>query len=332
MEDTTWLEISITVDGEMAEAVSEVLARYISNGVAIESTAVTANPDDSEGHAIGPLRVFGYLRVDETLEAKRRQIEEALWYMGRIRQLPPAEFRSVQETDWAEAWKQHYHPILIGKRLVIVPAWMENPRPERIEIRMDPGMAFGTGTHPTTQLCLEYLEEIPYHLPGMLRIEKQSVIDIGCGSGILSVAAIKLGFTKALGVDIDTDSVRVSRENALMNGVSQEFETGLGSVAEVLRGDFSLQQAPVVLANILAPVIVRLLDEDMGKLVQPGGVLILSGIIESQAEEVESALQRNGMYPIGKKQILDWVSILAARELPNPGINQNDPGVAAETR
>ncbi len=332
MEDTTWLEISITVDGEMAEAVSEVLARYISNGVAIESTAVTANPDDSEGHAIGPLRVFGYLRVDETLEAKRRQIEEALWYMSRIRPLPPAEFRSVQETDWAEAWKQHYHPILIGKRLVIVPAWMENPRPERIEIRMDPGMAFGTGTHPTTQLCLEYLEEIPANSPGLPPLEEQSMIDIGCGSGILSVAAIKLGFKKALGVDIDTDSVRVSRENAQMNGVSQEFETGLGSVAEVLRGGFSLQQAPVVVANILAPVIVRLLDEDMGKLVQPGGVLILSGIIESQAEEVESALRRNGMYPVGKKQILDWVSILAARELPNPGINQNDPGVAAETR
>jgi ribosomal protein L11 methyltransferase len=332
MENTAWLEISITVDGEMAEAVSEVLTRYIPNGVAIESTAVTANPDDSDGHAIGPLRVYGYLKMDETLEAKRRQIEEALWYLGRIRPLPPAEFRSVQETDWAEAWKQHYHPILIGKRLVIVPAWMVNPQPERIEIRMDPGMAFGTGTHPTTQLCLEYLEEIPQELPRLYPIEKQSVIDIGCGSGILSVAAIKLGFKKALGVDIDADSVRISRENALMNGVSQELETGFGSVAEILRGDFSLQQAPVVVANILAPVIVRLLDEDMGKLVQPDGVLILSGIIESQAEEVESALRRNAMYPVGKKQILDWVSILAARDLPSPRIDQTDPSATAETQ
>jgi ribosomal protein L11 methyltransferase len=331
MEDTTWLEISITVDGEMAEAVSEVLARYISNGVAIESTAVTANPDDTDGHAIGPLRVFGYLRVDETLEAKRRQIEEALWYMGRIRPLPPAVFRSVQEADWAEAWKQHYHPILIGKHLVIVPAWMENPRPERIEIRMDPGMAFGTGTHPTTQLCLEYLEEVIQPSPGMLRTENQSVIDIGCGSGILSVAAIKLGFTKALGVDIDTDSVRVSRENALLNSVSQEFETDLGSVAEVLRGDFSLQQAAVVVANILAPVIVKLLDEGLGRLVQPGGVLILSGIIESQAQEVETALQRNGLSLVGKKQILDWVSILATRSFPGSVSSQTGPDLVTET-
>ncbi len=171
MTTGAWLELSLTVDGEMAEAVSEVLARFIPNGVAIESTAVSANADNSEGHAIGPVRVYGFLRIDEVNEKgnppginrqheeTRAKIEEALWYLGQIRPLPPLQFRVVQEADWAEAWKQHYHPILIGKKLVIVPAWLPNPTPERAEIRMDPGMAFGTGTHPTTQLCLEFIEE-----------------------------------------------------------------------------------------------------------------------------------------------------------------------------
>jgi ribosomal protein L11 methyltransferase len=146
--------------------------------------------------------VAAYLPVDADLEDTRRKLEEALWYLGRIQPLPDPQFRSVQEADWAEAWKEHYHPITIGRRLIIVPAWLENPDPARIPIRMDPGMAFGTGTHPTTQLCLELVDEL-YDERRLTRGEKNmlssfalrpsSVIDIGCGSGILSVAAILLG-------------------------------------------------------------------------------------------------------------------------------------------
>jgi ribosomal protein L11 methyltransferase len=315
-----WIELSITVDGEMAEAVSEVLARFIPNGVAIESTAVSANADDSEGHAIGPLRVYGFLRIHDQdnendppglrhqHEATRQQIEEALWYLGRIRPLPPLQFRIVQEDDWAEAWKQHYHPIFIGKKLVIVPAWLPNPTPDRVEIRMDPGMAFGTGTHPTTQLCLEYVEEILK--PG------DPVIDIGCGSGILSVAALKLGASGALGVDIDPDSVRVSHENAILNDVKEHFEIGSGSVFEIRNGQYTFQNAPLVLANILAPVLIKLLDEGLGDLVIPGGSLVLSGIIAEQSPGVEEALAKNGMVLSGRKQIQDWVALLAKRASP----------------
>jgi ribosomal protein L11 methyltransferase len=317
MEETSWLEISMTVDGELAEAVSEVFARYIPNGVAIESTAVTANPDDSEGHAIGPLRVFGFLRNDGSLETIRQQIDEAIWYLSRIRPLPQLEYRILQEADWAEAWKQHYHPILIGERLIIVPAWLENPNPERIAIRIDPGMAFGTGTHPTTQLCLEILEEITQPSakispPGCPPLPNQSaVIDVGCGSGILSVAAVKLGFNKALGVDIDADSVRVSKENAQMNGVEGVIEIASGSVKEILQGNFTICRAPVVVANILAPVIIQLLDEGLAELVEPGGTLILSGIIENQAADVISALQRKGIQSDKMKKVLDWVCLVA---------------------
>lgn len=313
MQQGNWLEISLTVDGEIAEAVAEVLSRYLPNGVAIESTAVTASPDDSEGHAIGPLKVYGFLRIDDPayspggqgLQELQSKIEQALWYLGRIQPLPPLQYRIIHETDWSQAWKQHYNPITIGKRLAIIPAWLDNPYPERIDIRMDPGMAFGTGTHPTTQLCLQYIEQIT--TPGA------EVIDIGCGSGILSIAALKLGATRALAVDIDPDAVRVSLENALLNGVDERLETGLGSVAEVLAGNFQFQRAPLVLANILAPVLVNLLDEGLANLVTPGGSLILSGIIETQAADVQAALERNGLVLDSQRQIQDWVAIRASR-------------------
>lgn len=297
-----WLEVSLTVEAEMVEPVTEVLARFIPDGVVVESTAVSANPDDSEGHAVGPMRVFGYLPMDEQIEATRRRLEESLWYLGRIRPLPAAQFRPVQQTNWAEAWKQHYHPITIGQRMVIVPAWLETPPGGRIPIRIDPGMAFGTGTHPTTQLCLELIETFP--------IDAQTdVIDLGCGTAILAIAALKLGARHALGVDIDADAVRASRENAETNGVLEKLELGLGSLAEIRSGAFSLRQAPLVLANILAPVLVRLLDDGLAQLLSPGGNLVLSGILAEQAGNVDAAALRNGLRQVAFRQIGDWVAL-----------------------
>jgi len=308
---SNWLEISLVVDGELAEAIAEVLARYVPNGVVIESTAVTAGPDDSDGHAVGPLRVCGYLPVDGQLEETRQRIEEGLWYLGRIRPLPPAQFRTVQEEDWSQAWKQHYRPIPIGERLIVVPAWMESPDPQRVSIRMDPGMAFGTGTHPTTHLCLELIEASLAAFPGGL----ESAIDVGCGSGILAVAALKLGAGHALGVDIDNEAVTAARENAELNGVAGRMEIGLGSVGEILNGSHSIRQAPLVLANILAPVIIRLLDEGLGRLVSPGGWLVLSGILQEQAGEVQAALQEAGLQMLERRQIGDWVALAAGRRV-----------------
>src|SRR5512139_3325060 len=114
LSNQSWAEFSLTVDGELAEAVAEVLRRYAPDGVAIESTAVASSPDDSEGHAVGPLRVCAYLPVDSHLEGTRRQVEEALWYLGRIRPLPPLQVRTIQESDWSEAWKAGYRPIQLG--------------------------------------------------------------------------------------------------------------------------------------------------------------------------------------------------------------------------
>ncbi len=301
----SWLEVSLTVDGEMAESVAEVLARFIPDGgVVIESTAVTANLDDSEGHAVGPLRVFGYLPVNDQLEETRQRLEEALWYLGRIRPLPEAQFRRIEQTNWAEAWKQHYQPIAIGRRLVIVPAWLESPAPERIPIRIDPGMAFGTGTHPTTQLCLEIIEAAAETMP-----PEWDVIDVGCGTAILAIAALKLGARRALGVDIDPDSVRASAENAAANGVLDGLELKLGSLEEIRRGDYSFRQAPLALANILAPVLIRMLDDGLGDLLTPGGSLALSGILAEQSADVEAAARRNGLALVERRQIGDWVAL-----------------------
>jgi ribosomal protein L11 methyltransferase len=295
------------------EPVSEVLSRFAPGGVVVESTAVTANPDDSEGHAVGPLRVAAYFVVDDRLESTRNRLDEALWYLGRIRPLPEAAYRLVQEADWAEAWKQHYQPIEIGKRLVIVPAWLENPQPQRIPIRIDPGMAFGTGTHPSTQLCLELLETLVEVAQVARAGDYLRLIDLGCGTAILAVAGILLGVSAALGVDIDPLAVRVARENAAVNDVASSLELGEGSLNEILAGHYSISQAQIVLANILAPVLKTLLDEGLERLVTPGGWLVLSGILAEQADALAAEFPAHSLELVYRKQIGDWVALAAQR-------------------
>ncbi len=288
------------VDGEMAEAVAEVLARYVPNGVVVESTQIIPDPE-GQGHPAGPLRVCGYLDPDANIEETRQRIEEGLWYLSRISPMPAPEFRIIQEVNWVEAWKEHYHPIQVGHRLVIIPAWLKSEDPSRVAVRIDPGMAFGTGTHPTTQLCL-LLAETRIH-PG------EAVIDIGSGSGILSIAALRLGAAHALGVDIEAEAITAAQQNAALNQVERWLEVGLGSVAEVRRGDFSLRKAPLVFTNILAPILVRLLDEGLGDLIEPGGCAILSGILQEQEASVLEAAARSGLKLVERQQIEDWVAL-----------------------
>ena len=308
------MEISLSVDGELAEAVAEVMARYLPNGIVIESTAIENTTDLSAGVPVGPLKVSGYLRVDEEFKEKRRQIEEALWYLGRIQPLPTPKYVTIQNTDWMEAWKERYRPIQIGKTLVIVPAWMESPAPDRIAVRIDPGMAFGTGTHPTTQLCLELLEtEIKYALTKHAPPEMVPIIDIGCGSGILSIAALKMGASLAIGVDTDTQAIKAAHDNAKLNGIKRGLRLGVGSLAEIQAGTYGDKQASIVVANILAPVIVQLLQDGLAHLVFCGGKLILSGILESQVSDVEGAVHESGLHIAERYQSADWVALVAAK-------------------
>jgi ribosomal protein L11 methyltransferase len=239
------------------------------------------------------------------LEEKRQKLEESLYFLGMIQPIPAPIYKQIADQNWMEAWKQHYKPILIGKRLVILPAWMDSPDPNRVVIRIDPGMAFGTGTHPTTQLCLELMEAAI----GVGGPPPPRVIDVGCGSGILSIAAIKLGAGSALGVDIDPGSIQNSRENADANQVGDDLILGLGSVQEILDGKFAFNKAPLVVANILAPVIIRLLDAGLVGLIEANGAIILSGILQEQAPGVIEAAQAKGLKLNNRRQMGDWVAL-----------------------
>jgi len=306
-----WLEVSLTVNGELAESVADVFARFAPNGVMTEQGVKFLDEED-EGTATGPITVRAYLEVNEQLEDTRQKLEESLFYLGMITPVPTPAYKQIADQNWMEAWKQHYKPILIGQGLLILPAWLESPDPQRIPIKIDPGMAFGTGTHPTTQLCLE-LMEVSFKNCLTSNVQCSPVIDVGCGSGILSIAALKLGAEKVLGVDIDIESVKNSRENADLNGVGQELILGQGSVTEVLRGDFAFKSAPLVVANILAPIIIRLFDAGLADLVEPDGEIILSGILAHQAENVIAAAQAKGLKRNDQRQIADWVAISLKR-------------------
>jgi len=303
-----WLEAEIVVNGELAEAVAEVFGRFAPNGVLTEQ-GVKFLDDEDAGTPSGDIAVRAYIEMDEHIEETRQKMEKALFYLGMIQPIPAPAYRVIKDQNWMEAWKVRYQPIPVGKRLMIVPVWMETPDPERISIRIDPGMAFGTGTHPTTQRCLHLLEPV-FDKKNNFAFPK-NVIDVGCGSGILSVGALKLGSEFALGVDIDQASVDNSRENADNKQIPEkQFEIGLGSVDEIKAGNFSIQSAPLVLANILAPILIRLFDAGMADLIEQDGAIILSGILDHQEAAVRAKAEEKGLTFVDRAQIQDWVALL----------------------
>jgi ribosomal protein L11 methyltransferase len=295
-----WLEVSIYVDGEAAEAVAELLARYADNGVVCEQGV---EYDESEEHAfpVGPVKVSGYIEVNDDIDQVRQKIDEGLYYIGRIVDLPPAQFRWVQDQNWMEVFRNYYRPIEVGENLLILPAWAEYDG-DRVPIRIDPSMAFGTGTHPTTQLSMAMLEKVIK--PGV------KLIDIGCGSGVLSITAIKLGAEKAIAVDVDPESVSATHDNGKRNDVLEKIEYGKGSVQEVLAGEYSYQQAPIVVANILAPILLRLFDGGIADLVEPGGLLLLSGVMDIQRDKMVERAQVAGLTLVEETMEMDWVAFV----------------------
>jgi ribosomal protein L11 methyltransferase len=303
-----WLEISLSVDGELAEAVAEVLSRYAPNGVMTEQ-GIRHLDDEDAGTPAGPILVRAYLAADEHVEQTRAQIELALRYLGIIRPIPAPAYRALANTNWMEAWKKHYRPIPIGRRLMILPAWLESDDPQRIPVKIEPGMAFGTGTHPSTQLCLEFLDQLLD--PSLQR--PTTFIDVGCGSGILAIAALKLGAKTALGVDIDAGALVNARENGAANGLGSELILGIGSVREILDGLFPFKAAPLVAANILAPVITRLLQNGLPEILAPDGQMILAGILMGQEGGVTEACNQAGLALVARRQTGDWVAMCVSR-------------------
>jgi ribosomal protein L11 methyltransferase len=301
---TDWIEIALSVDGEAAEAIVEVLNRYGHQGVSIEQEGILPNAwDDGDAPPAERLTVRAYIPADERAEESKQQLEMALGAMSLMYPMPRPVYKVVHEEDWAEAWKAHYHPVRIGKRLLIRPLWVQTePQPGEIVIALDPGMAFGTGTHPTTQLCLLVLED--HVKPGI------NALDLGCGSGILGIAAVKLGAAHVLGLDIDPMAARVTLENAAQNGVTASITAQEGSLETVLT---SARRFDLAIVNILARVIIAMCGQGLGQVVRPGGTAIFSGLILEQVDEVEAALRSTGLEPYARRFEGDWAVIEARR-------------------
>lgn len=301
-----WIEVSVEVDGEAAEAVADLFQRYGHQGVAIEQAGFPLEVWPDEIPPADRLIVRAYFPDDERAEDARQALREAIYYLGRLYPIPEPQFRTVREEDWEAAWKAHYHPLRLGRRLYIRPAWSELPdaRPDDIILVMDPGMAFGTGTHPTTQLCLIALEDALEGRPAL------DVLDLGSGSGILGIAALELGARHVLALDTDPIAVSATLENAERNGVADRITAQTGSL-ETLQT--TARHFDLALVNILAKVIVALCDQGLGRVLRPGGLGIFSGIIEDQADEVEAALRRTGLEPVARRTQGDWVVIEARK-------------------
>jgi ribosomal protein L11 methyltransferase len=247
--------------------------------------------------------VAGYLPVDDTLESRLQRLRDRLDDLPADLQpqKPEMALTFVEEKDWAEAWKAHFHPLPIGKRLVVSPSWSRyEPQPGQVVVELDPGMAFGTGAHPTTQLCLVALEEI---IQG-----GETVLDWGTGSGLLAIAALKLGAAEVIAGDVDPNAVRIARENARRNGVEERAEWVVGERPTCL-----YLSADVTVCNILANIIL-MLSNDLAAVTRPGGRLIASGIIDTRREEVEKGLQKAGFRIDRVDTQGEWVAILATRQ------------------
>lgn len=303
MNPPSWYELSTTTEPEAVDAVAEVFGRF-GRGVAVEQPIMDA--PDGDGGWVDPSKnvvVKTYLPVDGEAEERRRILEEAVWHLGRLRHVEPLQVRVIAEEDWAHAWKRFFFPLKVGRRLVIVPSWRRRARaPEDLVIRLDPGMAFGTGLHPTTRMCLALLEE---HVK-----DGCEMLDFGCGSAILSIAAVRLGARRVQALDVDSVAVRVAHENVRRNHVARRVRVTEGT----LRGGETVDGAPfdVIAANISAFVLTNS-REVLFQVARAGGVALLSGVLEKSAGEVRQAFEQAGWQHVETRAETDWIAMVVRR-------------------
>lgn len=288
-----WAECTVHTHPEAGEAVSAWLIELGAGGV------VWGGPDGAT------LFIRAYFPADERLDARLEQLRlklAALPGFGLQAGLGRVDVRWVEEEDWAHAWKAHFHPQPIGKRLFIQPSWEATGEwPERIPLVLDPGMAFGTGNHPTTRLCLELLENAVTNV--------RVCVDVGTGSGILAIAAAKLGVPRVLAIDIDSLAVEIAAENARANNVQTALRFAVGSTeqARTLLQKERWEGGDLVVANITAQVLQQL-SADLAALLLPGGKLIVSGIVADRAPDVQTAFASEGLSLTLERREQDWVA------------------------
>jgi len=296
---TTWLEISITAPREAADTIAEVMGRYGHGGVAIEEPI---RPDpEGEGYEIdpaAPVVVRAYLPENATGRRRLGRLSRALWHLRQVVDFPEPEVRTLAEADWAHAWKEHFKPHRVGP-FVITPPWAALPAPaDGLPVVIDPGLAFGTGLHPTTQLCLELAAELVR--PG------ETVLDLGTGSGILAIAAARLGAGQVLALDIDPLAVKAARANVRRNRLSRQVK--------VVRGTLKGPTGPfgLILANLSAPVLTELAPAVAASLA-PGGRLVASGLLVGRADDLERLYAGLGLESLDRRTSGDWAALVLGR-------------------
>ena len=300
----TWNELTVKVKTEDTARASDICTVIADMGIYVEDYSDLENVVWNIAHVdLIEQELLERDRTHSLIHVYIKQEKDALECVEFIKARLDAEgieyetsIVGVNEEDWANNWKQYYHTQRIGKRIVVTPSWEEyTPTGDDVQMRLDPGMAFGTGTHDTTRLCLELLEECV--------TPTTRILDVGTGSGILSVGGVLLGAPSALGVDIDPVAVKVANENAEINEVSDKTEFVCGDLTDKVHGQFE-----IVTANIVADIIIRLLSTVKNYLLK-GGVLIVSGIIDTRADEVENACHEAGFTTEKRLEHGGWVAI-----------------------
>jgi ribosomal protein L11 methyltransferase len=297
-----WLELASLAELEAVEALSEAFGRW-GQGVAIEQPVVSSGDGEEVSLQAGaPVLVKTYLPLSDPAAAERRQqIERAVWALGKLRQVGPLTVRTLREEDWANAWKEHFLVHRVGRRTVIVPTWRVEDlvaQEDEVVLLLDPGMAFGTGLHPTTRLCLSALEDAVQ--PG------SRVLDVGTGSGILAIAAAKLGAAQVEAVEIDPVAVRVCRANVARNGVEHAVAIREGTL------DLAADRDPtcdLAVANISIKVLLELHDV-LASHLRPGALAVLSGVLAERAQELVDVLQAAGWQHERTEFEQDWVAVM----------------------
>jgi ribosomal protein L11 methyltransferase len=306
-----WLELAVEADIEAVEAVSEILGRVAPGGSSVEPGFELV--DEGLGARLDPsrpavVRAYVPARDPATIEAAVAAADAALGHLRAFGLRPIGELatRLVHEADWALAWKAHFPVLRVGRRLVIRPTWRRLRRraPDDVVIALDPGMAFGTGLHPTTRLCLAALEAVADETGGGLAGAR--VLDVGCGSGILSIAAARLGADSVLGLDTDPIAVEATTANARRNRLARRVRARLGSVPSGT-GPYG-----VVLANLIAGLLVTLAPGLAAELA-PGGILVASGIFRDREPEVRVAFESSDLAVTERLAEGDWVALVAGR-------------------
>ncbi len=302
-----WLELTVQAHPEAIESVSELLSQYTTGGVAIEEPIELYDEGQEYRVQMGkPVLVHAYVPIDGQEEAAQQKIAEGLWHFSSLGSHFVGELttRTVNEEDWANAWKDYFHVTHIGQRLVIRPSWREYmPKDNEVVLTLDPGMAFGTGLHPTTRMCLEQVEQRVQ--PGM------KVLDVGTGSGILAIAAAKLGAESIYAIDNSSVAVESTLANAEMNGLSERIQVVLGMLDDAKAAKMA-GQYDFVIANIIAHIIGSIAPQ-LAQAVSPTGLLVVSGIIEARRSDAEDPLLATGLELVEQVMIDDWLALVYRR-------------------